>query len=94
MVNCGRIRSVRKSMIYFDNNATTQVAPEVFDAVRPFLEAGYGNPSSAHTIGRNARKAVDEARESIAALVGASSADEIVFTASGTESDNWAIRSA
>ena len=81
-------------MIYFDNNATTQVEPEVFEAIKPYLGDVYGNPSSAHAAGRIARKAVDEARENIAALAGASFPDEIVFTSSGTESDNWAIRGA
>src|SRR5437588_11374231 len=78
-------------MIYLDNNATTRVAPQVFDAMRPFLDASFGNPSSAHAVGRDARQAVERARESVAALLGASDAEEIVFTSGGTESDNWAI---
>jgi cysteine desulfurase len=78
-------------MIYFDNNATTPVAPEVFDAMLPFLSASFGNPSSAHAEGTKARKAVESAREQIAGLLGAASANEIVFTSCGTESDNWAI---
>jgi cysteine desulfurase len=78
-------------MIYFDNNATTQVAPEVFRAMQPFLEASFGNPSSAHAAGRAAREAVARARESVARLLGARPS-EIVFTSGGTESDNWAIR--
>lgn len=78
-------------MIYFDNNATTQIAPEVFDAMKPFLTAFYGNPSSAHTFGREIRKTIDAARESVAELLGANSTNEIVFTSCGTESDNWAI---
>lgn len=81
-------------MIYFDNNATTQIAPEVFDAMKPFLTGKYGNPSSAHTFGRETRKAIESARESVAALLGALSAEEVVFTSSGTESDNWAILGA
>ncbi len=81
-------------MIYFDNNATTQIAPEVFDAMKPFLTGKYGNPSSAHTFGLEAQKAIESARESVAGLLGASSAEEIVFTSSGTESDNWAILGA
>ena len=80
-------------MIYLDNNATTQIAPEVFEAMRPFLEASFGNPSSAHAAGRAAREAVEAARESVARLLGASTS-EIVFTSGGTESDNWAIRGA
>ena len=81
-------------MIYFDNNATTQVAPEVFDAMKPFLAASYGNPSSAYTFGRETRLAVEAARESVAGLLGAGRASEIVFTSGGTESDNWAILGA
>ena len=79
-------------MIYLDYNATTPVAPEVFDAMKPFLGASFGNPSSAHQAGREARKAVDRAREAVASLIGAQRHDEIVFTSCGTESDNWAIR--
>jgi cysteine desulfurase len=78
-------------MIYFDNNATTAVAPEVLDAMLPFLTASYGNPSSAYGLGSDTRKAVNTARERVAELLGAASADEIVFTSCGTESDNWAI---
>src|SRR3982750_3048223 len=81
-------------MIYFDNNATTPVAAEVFDAMKPFLGASFGNPSSSHEIGREARKAVDAARESVALLLGAERPGEIVFTSCGTESDNWAILGA
>ena len=81
-------------MIYFDNNATTQIAPEVFDAMRPFLTASYGNPSSAYAFGRETAKAVELARESVAGLLGARLADEIVFTSCGTESDNWAVKGA
>ena len=79
-------------MIYFDNNATTQIAPEVFDAMRPFLTSSYGNPSSVYAFGRETAKAVDDARESLAGLLGANSTDEVVFTSCGTESDNWAIK--
>lgn len=78
-------------MIYLDNNATTQVAPEVFDAMQPYLTSLYGNPSSAHTFGRNMRIAVERAREQMAELLGAAEANEIVFTSCGSESDNWAI---
>ncbi len=81
-------------MIYLDNNATTPVAPEVLDAMLPFLKDSFGNPSSAYAIGRAARKAVDKARDSVASLLGASDAGEIVFTSCGTESDNWAILGA
>lgn len=78
-------------MIYLDNNATTQVAPEVFAAMEPYLKDSYGNPSSAHALGRKMRSAVEGAREQVARLLGASDASEIVFTSCGSESDNWAI---
>lgn len=81
-------------MIYLDNNATTRIAPEVLDAMMPFLGEAYGNPSSAHAIGREARAAVETARESVAALLGAADVGEIVFTSCGTEGDNWAITGA
>ena len=78
-------------MIYLDNNATTQVAPEVFEAMRPFLTELYGNPSSAHEFGRRMRAAVEHARAQVAELLGAGDSSEIVFTSGGSESDNWAI---
>jgi cysteine desulfurase len=81
-------------MIYFDNNATTRVTAEVFDAMRPFLDNSFGNPSAAYSHGRDARRAVEQARESVARLLGAFSVCEIVFTSGGTESDNWAILGA
>ncbi len=79
--------------IYLDNNATTRVAPEVFEAMVPFLTDLYGNPSSAHALGRRAAPALAKARESLAALLGCEPA-EIVFTSCGTESDNAALASA
>lgn len=81
-------------MIYFDNNATTSVIAEVFEAMRPFLANSYGNPSAAYSHGRDAKQAVEVARESVAGLLNAASPDEIVFTSGGTESDNWAILGA
>lgn len=78
-------------MIYLDNNATTQVAPEVFEAMQPYLTTLYGNPSSAHAPGRKVRRAVEDAREQVAEMLGANNASEIVFTSCGSESDNWAI---
>ena len=78
-------------MIYFDNNATTAVAPEVFEAMRPFLTDFYGNPSSAHSFGRETRKIVEKSRQEVASLLGARTPEEIIFTSCGTESDNWAI---
>lgn len=82
-----------KPLIYFDNNATTQVDPEVFEAMIPYLTTAYGNPSSAYGFGRNVRQAVERAREQVAALLGAEPR-EIIFTSCGTESDNTAISSA
>ena len=79
-------------MIYLDNNATTRVAPEVFDAMQPYLSEFFGNPSSAHTLGREMKRAIEEAREQVASLLGANETSEIVFTSCGSESDNWAIR--
>ena len=79
--------------LYFDYNATTPVHPEVRDAMLPFLSEHYGNPSSDHDLGRTCRLAIDVARERVAALLGAK-ATEIVFTASGTESNNLAIKGA
>ena len=79
-------------MIYLDNNATTQVAPEVLDAMQPYLSKFYGNPSSAHTLGREMKQAVERAREQVAELLGAADPSEIIFTSCGSESDNWAIR--
>ncbi|HKP37619.1 MAG TPA: aminotransferase class V-fold PLP-dependent enzyme [Pyrinomonadaceae bacterium] len=78
-------------MIYLDNNATTQVAPEVFAAMQPYLTTLYGNPSSAHSLGREMRRAVEQARAQVAELLDARNANEIVFTSCGSESDNWAI---
>lgn len=79
-------------MIYLDNNATTRVAPEVFDAMQPYLSKFFGNPSSAHTLGREMKQAVETAREQVASLLGVADTNEIVFTSCGSESDNWAIR--
>jgi cysteine desulfurase len=80
------------TMIYLDNNATTAVAPEVFEAMLPYLTELFGNPSSAHTLGRQMKEAVEEARAEVAALIGAVKSAEIIFTSCGSESDNWAIR--
>ncbi len=77
-------------VIYLDNNATTQVAPEVVEAMEPFFHSLYGNPSSMHTFGGQVKKHVERAREQVAALLGADPS-EIVFTSCGTESDNTAI---
>ena len=79
--------------VYFDNNATTAVAPEVFEAMTPFLTRLYGNPSSIHTFGGQVMAHIDQARERLAALLGAQTS-EVIFTSCGTESDNAALRSA
>jgi cysteine desulfurase len=78
--------------IYLDNNATTRVAPEVFEAMQPYLTEHYGNSSSAHSLGKKMKTAIESAREQVAQLLGAADASEIVFTSCGSESDNWAIR--
>ena len=80
--------------IYLDNNATTRVAPEVVEAMQPYLSEFFGNPSSAHTLGRTMKQAIEQAREQVATLIGAVDTSEIVFTSCGSESDNWAIRGA
>jgi cysteine desulfurase len=76
--------------VYFDHAATTPVKPEVLDAMAPFFGARFGNPSSVHRWGREARVALDEARERVAACLGAHP-DEVCFTSCGTEGDNLAI---
>jgi len=78
--------------IYFDHNATTPVHPEVKSAMLPYYEELFGNASSVHSYGREAREAIDNAREQVALLIGAKSPTEIVFTSGGTESDNHAIK--
>jgi len=79
-------------MIYLDNNATTRVAPEVLEAMHPYLSSLFGNPSSGHELGRQMKSAIENAREEVALLIGAADPSEIVFTSCGSESDNWAIR--
>src|SRR5579862_1738812 len=76
--------------VYLDYNATTPVAPAVLEAMLPFLGENFGNAGSVHSAGQRAHAAVDAARESVAALIGAK-ASEIVFTSGGTEADNLAI---
>ncbi len=78
-------------MIYLDYNATTPVAPEVKGAILPFLEGSFGNPSCLYPLGKEARDAIEEAREKVASLIKASP-DEIVFTSGGTESNNTVIK--
>ena len=77
--------------IYLDNAATTQVYPEVFEAMKPYFSEYYANPSSIYSFADEAKKAVDESRKAIADFIGART-EEIYFTAGGSESDNWAIK--
>ena len=78
-------------IIYFDNAATTPIRPEVYDAMRPYIESCYGNPSSVYKLARESKKAIDLARKQVADAINADSG-EIFFTGCGSESDNWAIK--
>lgn len=80
-----------KRLIYADNAATTQMDPEAFEAMKPFLLQEYGNASQLYSFARQPKKAIQEAREAIASCIGALP-EEIFFTSGGTESDNWAIK--
>lgn len=82
-----------KRFVYADNAATTQVSREVIDAMLPCFESDYGNPSSQHSMGIEAKDILDDARARIAGVLGCLPS-EIYFTSGGTESDNWAIRGA
>lgn len=82
-----------QTCIYLDNNATTRVDPEVVEAMLPYLSEYYGNPSSMHSFGGQVGKVVKQARQQVAALIGADDS-EIIFTSCGTEGDNAAIRAA
>jgi cysteine desulfurase len=79
-------------VIYFDNNATTRIAPEVYEAMSPYLTELYGNPSSIHRFGTQVGRALDKARGQVAGLLGASDEVEVIFTSCGSEGDNAAIR--
>lgn len=81
---------MEQDLIYLDYNATTPIAPEVADAMEPFLRSGFGNPSSGHRFGLEARRAIETARTQVAALLDCAP-DEIVFTSGGSESNNTAI---
>ncbi|MGH7886969.1 MAG: cysteine desulfurase NifS [Candidatus Binatia bacterium] len=78
--------------VYFDNNATTQVLPEVAAAMLPFYTEHYGNPSSIHRFGSSVGEKIAEARAQVAALIGAADPVQVIFTSCGTEGDNAAIR--
>ena len=78
-------------MIYLDNAATTPMRPEASAAMQPYLGDRFGNPSGVHAVSRRAKDAIEEARERIAAALGASHPLEIVFTGGGTDADNLAV---
>ena len=78
--------------VYADNAATTALSEKVLNKMMPYLTTVYGNPSSLYQIGSEAKDAVEEARETVANLIGAQHASEIYFTSGGSESDNWAIK--
>lgn len=80
-----------KKVIYLDNAATTKTAPEVVEAMLPYFTEFYGNASTIYELGGNSKKAMNEARETIAHILGAQE-NEIYFTAGGSESDNWALK--
>ncbi len=82
-----------KKPIYFDHAATTPLGEEAFNKMRPYFTEIFGNPNSQHVFGREAVKAVDEARDTIASLIGCKP-HEVYFTSGGTEGDNWALRGA
>ena len=77
--------------VYLDNNATTRVAPEVIEAMMPYLVEHYGNPSSMHRFGAEAGHGLTAARDQVGAMLGVRAANEVIFTAGGSESDNLAI---
>src|SRR5437588_9463348 len=87
---CSLTRHAAMEPIYLDNNATTPLLPAVWEAMRPLLTDVYGNPSSAHQAGRRARRALEDARERVAVLLGAHP-DEVVFTSGATEANNLAL---
>ncbi|HHY11393.1 MAG TPA: cysteine desulfurase NifS [Firmicutes bacterium] len=80
-----------QKLVYLDHSATTPVRPEVLAAMLPYFAGKFGNPSSVHAWGDEARKAIDDGREKVSSLIGASP-DEVIFTSGGTEADNLAIR--
>lgn len=80
-----------KHIVYVDHAATTYVKPEVFEAMKPYFTEYFGNPSSIYSLGRESKKAIENARGVIAECLGAQPS-EIYFTGSGTEADNWAIK--
>ena len=83
-----------EKLIYMDNAATTSTAPEVVSAMLPFFTEYYGNPSSVYNFAQKSKIAIEDAREIIADSIGAAKSNEIYFTGGGSESDNWALKSA
>src|SRR5438045_1039122 len=82
-----------EDILYLDNNATTQIDPAVLEAMQPFLDKYFANPSSGYRFAAEVRQAIERAREQVAALLGCEPA-EVVFTSGGTESNNTAFHSA
>ena len=82
---------MKEETIYLDYNATTPISKEVAEAMRPYLDNYFGNPSSIHKYGTEAKKAVEKARRQLAALINCEPSD-IVFTSGGTEDNNYAIK--
>ncbi len=82
-----------KPFLYLDNAATTQMDPEVFESMKPYFMEYYGNPSSIYQVAQECRRAIEDARQEVAAVIGARP-EEIYFTSGGSESDNWAIQAA
>lgn len=91
--SCYAFPRMSQSLVYLDNNATTRLAPEVLDAMLPFLREHWGNPSSAYSFAQRLSRPLDEARQRVAALLNAEP-EEILFTSGGTESNNTALHSA
>ena len=83
-----------EKLIYMDNAATTSTAPEVVSSMLPFFTEYYGNPSSVYNFAQKSKMAIEDAREIIADSIGAAKSNEIYFTGGGSESDNWALKSA
>ena len=80
-----------KELIYFDNAATTPIRPEVYEAIKPYIESYYGNASSVYSVARESKKAIDKARGQLASALNAKP-EEIFFTGCGSESDNWVLK--
>lgn len=83
--------TLMEKIIYMDNAATTSVSKAAFNAMVPFYETHFGNPSSIYSIGQTAKNAIEDARKTVALCLGAK-INEIFFTSCGSESDNWAIK--